>query len=90
MRDLFNRLIGSPARRSSKEDAKARLKFLLVHDHVDLTPAQMEAMKTEIMEVIARYVEVEAIGVEFRLEREAGTVALVSNIPVRRVTARAT
>jgi cell division topological specificity factor len=88
MRDLFSRLLGGPSRKSSKDDAKARLKFLLVHDHVDLTPTQMEAMKTEIMEVITRYVEVDGTGVEFRLEREAGTVALVSNIPVRRVTAR--
>ena len=87
MRDIFNRFFNR--REASKDEAKARLKFLLVHDQVDLTPAQLEAMKSEIMEVIARYVEVETSGVDFRLEREEGTVALVSNIPVRRVAQRA-
>ena len=46
MRNLFARLLRREAD-GSKEDAKARLKFLLVHDQVDLTPAQMEAMKAE-------------------------------------------
>ena len=72
--------------RQSKDEAKHRLKAILLHDQVDLTPAQMDAMKAEIMEVIARYVEVDSEGVEFRLDKEDGHVSLVSNVPVRRVT----
>lgn len=88
MRGLLSRvqsaLGGSP---TSKDEAKHRLKAILLHDQVDLTPAQMEAMKAEIMEVIAKYVEVDSeSGVEFRLDKEDGHVALVSNVPVRRVT----
>lgn len=75
--------------RGSKDDAKARLKLLLVHDAVDLTPAQLEAMKAEVVEVIGKYVEIDRDAVDFKLERAEGTVALVSNVPVRRVTARA-
>ena len=90
MRNLFDKLVSQVRpRQKSKEDAKARLKFLLVHDQVDLTPAQLEKMKTEIIEVIARYVEIENDGVQFKLNREDGEIALVSSIPVRRVTARA-
>ena len=77
-------------RPKSKDDAKSRLKLLLIHDQVDLTPAQMEAMKNEIIDVISRYVEIDDDNVEFKLNKEADGVALVSNIPVRRVTARAT
>ena len=87
MRELLNRFFG-PKAESSKDAAKARLKFLLVHDHVDLTPAQLEAMKAEILEVIARYVEVDVSGVDVHLQRDEGSVALVSNIPVRRVNNR--
>lgn len=89
MRDLLLRLIQSTRGSGSSADAKQRLKFVLLHDQVDLTPVQMEKMKNEIMEVIARYVDVDTEGVEFRLDKEEGHVALVSNIPVRRVTARA-
>ena len=52
-------LFGPTKPDASKEAAKARLKFLLVHDHVDLTPIQLEAMKVEIMEVLQRYVEID-------------------------------
>ena len=90
MRRLLDKIVenvrGKP---KSKDDAKARLKVLLVHDQVDLTAAQLEKMKGEIMEVIARYVEVEDEGVQFRLDKDDGTIALVSSVPVRRVTARA-
>ena len=87
MKDLLNKLFQKE--NGSKEEAKARLKFLLVHDQVDLTPAQIESMKAEIMEVIGRYVDVDRSCAEFKLQKEAGGVALVSNIPVTRVTARA-
>lgn len=86
MRGLLRQLLGGGGTRSAG-DAKQRLKVLLVHDEVDLTPAQLDRMKTEIMEVIARYVDVEEDGVTFKLDKEEGVVALVSNVPVRRVTA---
>ncbi len=72
----------------SKDDAKARLKFLLIHDEVDLTPAQLEQMREEIMEVITRYVTIDDEGVTFKLSREHGQVSLDSTVPVLRVTAR--
>jgi cell division topological specificity factor len=86
MKELINRFFGRQT--SSKDEAKQRLKFLLIHDQVDLTPGQLEQMKTEILEVIARYVEVEDSDTEFKLERAEGSVALVSTVPVRRVVAR--
>lgn len=86
MRDIFNRFFGN--RQSSKEEAKQRLKFLLIHDQVDLTPAQLEQMKNEILEVITKYVEIDANETEIRLERGEDSIALVSSIPVQRVVAR--
>lgn len=75
-------------RTNSKDEAKQRLKFLLIHDQVDLTPAQLEAMKTEIMEVICKYMDVDQQETVFRLERLEDKVALVSSVPVRRVISR--
>lgn len=87
MRSLINRFFG--ARPKSKEDAKSRLKLILMHDQVDLTPSELERMKAEIIDVISRYVEVDDSHVEFRLNRAEDGVQLVSSVPVRRVTARA-
>ena len=76
-------------RGGSKEDAKSRLKILLVHDQVDLTPSQMDAMRAEILEVIARYCEVDREHVDVRLEKADNGISVVSSVPVRRVTTRA-
>lgn len=86
MRELLHRLLGG--RNPSKDEAKQRLKLLLIHDQVDLSPASMDAMKQEILEVIAKYVEIDPASVDFRLHREENTIALVSSVPVRRVTER--
>lgn len=88
MRNLFQKfqrtVLGTPS--GSKNDAKQRLKILLVHDQVNLTEAQMNAMKEEIMEIVAKYVEVDDANVTFKLDRDDGEIALVSTFPVRRVT----
>ena len=88
MKEFINRFLGKSG--ASKEAAKQRLKFLLIHDQVDLTPAQLDDMRQEIMEVISKYVEVDETNTEFKLERAEKEVALVSSIPVRRVLTRPT
>jgi cell division topological specificity factor len=90
MKDLINRLWNrTSAVQASKDEAKQRLKFLLIHDQVDLSPAIMEQMKDEILKVIAKYVDFDQKGIDFHLERGDGSVALVSSVPVRKVTERA-
>lgn len=88
MRNLFQKfqrtVLGSQT--GSKDDAKQRLKILLIHDQVDLTQAQMDEMKEEIMGIVAKYVEVDDTNVTFRLNRDDGEIALISTFPVRRVT----
>lgn len=73
---------------NSKEDAKSRLKVLLIHDQVDLTQAQLAQMKQEILDVVAKYVEIDERNVQFELNKGNTGVSLVSSVPVRRVTER--
>ena len=87
MRELIDRFFGN--RQQSKEDAKQRLKFLLIHDQVDLTPAQLDAMQEEITAVIQKYVEIDRDNSVVRLERGDDRIALISSVPVRRVIERA-
>ena len=82
MKELFDKFFGP--RTASKDAAKKRLKFLLIHDQVDLTPVQIDAMKDEIIAVIARYVEIDPERMQFQLERSDKEIALVSSVPVRR------
>lgn len=68
----------------SKDDAKNRLKLVLMHDRSQLTPEQMEQMRNEMVEVISRYVEIDREALDLCLEAETNTIALVANIPIMR------
>ena len=88
MTDLLNKILNRN-NSSSKDDAKSRLKVLLIHDQVDLTPAQLDAMQEEITAVIQKYVEIDRDNSVVRLERGDDRIALISSVPVRRVIERA-
>ncbi|HSA07423.1 MAG TPA: cell division topological specificity factor MinE [Candidatus Gastranaerophilales bacterium] len=68
----------------SKDDAKNRLKLVLMHDRSQLTPCQMEQMREELLDVISRYVEIDREALDLCLESETNTIALVANIPILR------
>ena len=53
MRSTLKKFFGSTSQ--SKEEAKRRLKLLLIHDQLDLTPDQIENMKHDIMGVVRQY-----------------------------------
>jgi cell division topological specificity factor len=87
MKNILGRIFSRNG--NSKNDAKQRLKILLIHDQVDLTPAQLEAMQDEITAVIQKYVEIDRENSVVRLERGDDRIALISSVPVRRVIERA-
>ena len=76
-------------RKNSGDVAKDRLKLLLVSDRADCSPDVMEAIKNDIIQVISKYMEIDAEGLDIQItqtESEAtnGTVpALYANIPIK-------
>ena len=84
LRDLINKLLGEAA---SANTARERLQLVLAHDRVDmssLTTDLLDKMRKEILDVVAKYVEIDFEEVAVSLETENRMTALVANLPIKR------
>jgi cell division topological specificity factor len=81
---LFNR---EP---KSAQQAKERLKLVLIHDRTDLSPGELDVMKDELIEVISRYVEIDPSAVRIDMTQEGREQRLIADIPLRPVRRRRT
>ena len=71
----------------SSHVAKERLQLVLVHDRSNLSPAQVAAMKDEILAVIARYVDFDPDEVELDLTSNDRQNMLHAEIPLKATAA---
>jgi cell division topological specificity factor len=78
--------MGFFTRKRSATSAKERLQLVLVHDRTDLTPAQLESLKNDLLKAISNYIDIDPDAVRIGLERDGRSQRLVADIPLRNVT----
>lgn len=83
MLDLLARVFGRD--NSSAGVAKERLRLVLVHDRTSVSPQFLGALKEDLIAVISRYMEIDEAHMDVALTTGENQVALVANIPVRRM-----
>lgn len=70
----------------SAQSARERLQLVLIHDRTDLTPAELDALKNELIAVIARHISIDPDSVQINLAREGREQRLVADIPLKKTT----
>ena len=87
--DLYKKVLGffqtqEKAHDESKNVAVNRMKLVLMQDRTNLTPFLLEKMRGEMIEVLAKYVEMDKEALELNFEQEGEQMALMLSIPVIR------
>ncbi len=84
MLDFITRLFSreSPG---SKSVAKERLRLVLVHDRASVSPQLLQLLRADLIKVISNYMEIDEENLDVSLEKDENQVALVANIPVKKM-----
>ena len=71
--------------------AKSRLQFALIADRTGCSPEIMEKIKSDIIEVLSKYVEIDREGLDINITQtksetgEGNVPALYANIPIKEI-----
>ncbi len=76
-------LIRGRGQNSSRNVAKQRLQFVLVHDRANISPGLLETLKDEIIAVISRHIEIDSTGVQITFTQGKRESRLVADIPLQ-------
>jgi len=79
---VFRRLWGE---KKSGDVARERMRFVLMHDRLDLTPEVLEKIKNDILAVLSRYMDIDQNTLQVDFKQGKDYAALMSNVHVKRV-----
>ena len=78
--NLFARLFGKT---KSADSAKERLQLVLIHDRTDLTPAELDSLRDDLIATISRHVAIDAQAVQIDVEHDGRSQRLIADIPLK-------
>ena len=77
---FFDRIFG---RKNSADSAKERLQLVLIHDRTDLTPAELDSLRDDLVATISRHVEIDVQAMQIGVEHDGRSQRLVADIPLK-------
>ncbi|HEX9838960.1 MAG TPA: cell division topological specificity factor MinE [Anaerolineales bacterium] len=82
---FLDRLFGKKA---SADSAKERLQLVLIHDRTDLTPAELDSLRDDLIATISRHVEIDVESMQIGVEHDGRSQRLVADIPIKSAARR--
>ncbi len=77
---FFDKLFG---KKTSANSAKERLQLVLIHDRTDLTPAELDSLRDDLIATISRHVEIDAQAMQIGVEHDGRSQRLIADIPLK-------
>lgn len=78
----IDRLINRNTKVNSKDIAKDRLKVVLVHDRINLSPGRLEELKEDLIDVISAYLEIDYDKIDVSLTDTNRQSSLTAQFPI--------
>jgi len=70
-------------KQKSGKVAKNRLQLVLIQDRINTTPEMLDMLKSDILKVLANYMEIDESDLDIDMDSTADGPALVANIPIK-------
>ena len=80
MSSFLDRILGRE--KSSAQQAKERLKLVIIHDRIDINPGTVDILKDELIDVISRHVEIDPTEVRIEMTQDGRQQRLIADIPL--------
>ncbi len=80
MSDWLSKLSG---KKKSADQAKDRLKLVLIHDRTDIKTSTLEDMKDEIIKVISNHISIDPAFVKIQMIHDGREQRLIADIPLK-------
>jgi cell division topological specificity factor len=81
MPGIIDRLLGRENK--SAHLAKERLKLVLVHDRMDISPGVLKIMKDDLIAAISKHIDIDPSAVRIEMAQEGREQRLIADIPLR-------
>lgn len=75
-------------RKTSADNAKERLQLVLIHDRTDLTLAELDALRDDLVATVSRHVDIDVTAMQFGVEHDGRSQRLVADIPIKNASRR--
>jgi cell division topological specificity factor len=80
MDNFINRIFSKTP--SSADQAKDRLRLVLINDRTDLSASALDNLKDDLLEVLSRYIEIDPKSVKIAITQEGREQRLIADIPI--------
>ncbi len=67
---------------SSADKARERLRLVLINDRTDLSSDALESLKDDLLDVISRYIKIDAKSMRINITQDGRQQRLIADIPI--------